>query len=93
MVLLVALLRVRTAPKGRFQLSPYEMLYERPFVKTKYCNFENYTIKELDSIKCMVSRCYFINHTLVCWLISPGDSCPPALCKPRRLSLPQDLAT
>ena len=35
-VLPAALLRVRVAPRSRLQLSPYESLHGRPFLKTKY---------------------------------------------------------
>lgn len=54
-VLPVALLRVRVASRSKLQLSPYEMLYGRPFLKTKYyCSLENdQTVKELDTIQCV----------------------------------------
>ena len=53
----VALLWVTVAPRSRLQLSPYEVLYGRPFLKTKYCcSLENgHIIKEVDAIKCVQS--------------------------------------
>ena len=56
-VLPVATLRVRVASRSRLQLSPYEILYWRPFLKTKYsCSLENgHIVKELDALKCVQS--------------------------------------
>ena len=50
-------LKKTIAPRSKCQLGPYEMLYGRPFLKTKYyCSLENdFTVKELDAVKCVQS--------------------------------------
>lgn len=49
----IALLRIRVAPRIRIQLSPYEIVYGRPFqcLKENIKDVHDLKIKELDTIR------------------------------------------
>lgn len=91
----VALLRVQVPPRSRLQLSCYEMLYGRPFLKTKhYCDYENgHVVRELDSIKCVQSLGAIssaIHKYASSQLIFPTDI--PLHCTSRALGPLQDFS-